>query len=206
MPVATGTSPFRITGSPDRSHLYVVNQVSNDISAYAVDAATGALTPVPGSPFAAGTDPVALAFTPSGAYLYVANKGSDSLSAYAVDAKSGALTPLATPTYPTGPDPSDVLVDPSGKVVYVANGASSSVSTFLITAQTGELTTVIGSPFHCMETIPHGLVFEQGALLTGNSDPETPDWSISVMADQARTGKLTLNGRLRACRRELHGR
>ena len=43
--MATGTSPYRITGSPDRKHLYVVNQVSNDISAYAVDATTGALTP-----------------------------------------------------------------------------------------------------------------------------------------------------------------
>ena len=196
-PVATGASPYMIKGSPDGTHLYVVNQLSNDISAYAVNAATGALTPIPGSPFAAGTDPVALAFTPSGAYLYVTNKGSDSLAAYAVDAKSGALTPLAKPLYPTGPGPSDVLVDPLGKVVYVANGHSSSVSTFVITAQTGELTSVIGSPFSTgdIDAWPHSLVFEQGALLTGNSNPELPDWSISVMADFARTGTLTPNKR-----------
>ena len=56
-PVATGTSPYAITGSPDRQHVYVVNQVSNDISAYAVNATSGALTPIAGSPFAAGTDP-----------------------------------------------------------------------------------------------------------------------------------------------------
>ena len=56
-PVATGTSPYAITGSPDRQHVYVVNQVSNNISAYAVNATSGALTPIAGSPFAAGTDP-----------------------------------------------------------------------------------------------------------------------------------------------------
>ena len=85
----------------------------------------------------------------------------------------------------------------------MANGGSSSVSTFLITAQTGELTSVIGSPFATgMGAFPHGLVFEQGALLTANSDPEPLDWSISVMADQARTGKLTAQrSTSRACGR-----
>ena len=111
-PVATGESPYAIIGSPDRKHLYVVNQVSNDISGYTVDGTTGVLTPIAGSPFAAGMDPQSLAFSPSGDYLYVANRGSDNVSAYAVDAASGALTPLPTPTYSTGPGPSAVLVTP----------------------------------------------------------------------------------------------
>jgi DNA-binding beta-propeller fold protein YncE len=195
-PVATGTSPYAITGSPDRKHLYVVNQLSNDISVYAVNATTGALTPISGSPFAAGTDPQALAFAPSGAYLYVANRGSDNLSAYAVDTSSGALTLLPTPTYPTGSGPSAVLVEPSGNVVYVANnGGSNNVSTFLITAGTGELTPVAGSPFDVGGN-PHGLAFEQGALLTANSDGVTS--SISVMGDLPLTGKLLANGPPRA--------
>ena len=101
-PVATGTSPYAIVGSPDKKHVYVVNEVSNNISAYAVDAMSGALTQIAGSPFPAGTDPQALAFDPTGAYLYVANKGSNYLSAYAVDASTGVLTPLSTPTYLTG--------------------------------------------------------------------------------------------------------
>ncbi len=196
MPVATGTSPYMIKGSPNLKHLYVVNQISNNVSAYAVDTTSGALTPVPGSPFAAGTNPVALAFTPSGAYLYVVNKGSDNLAAYAVDVKSGALTPLMTPTYPTGPNPSDVLVDPSGKVVYVANdGGAGSVSTFLVNAQTGELTPVVGSPFSVGDN-PHGLAFEQGVLLTANSDGMNS--SISVMATWSGTGRLTAKGSPRA--------
>ena len=57
---------------------YVPNETSNTISAYAIDASTGALTPVAGSPFAStGTTPVAAMVDPNGAYLYVANNGSN---------------------------------------------------------------------------------------------------------------------------------
>jgi 6-phosphogluconolactonase (cycloisomerase 2 family) len=37
--------------------VYVVNFNSNNVSAYTIDASTGALTPVVGSPFAAGQEP-----------------------------------------------------------------------------------------------------------------------------------------------------
>jgi hypothetical protein len=42
---------------------YVANQFSNDVSAYTINATTGALTPVPGSPFAAGAFPVSVTTT-----------------------------------------------------------------------------------------------------------------------------------------------
>jgi 6-phosphogluconolactonase len=147
-PVATGTSPYSIAGSPDGLHVYVCNEASNNISAYSVDATSGALTPIPGSPIAAGIDPQAMAFDPSGTYLYVANSGSNDLSAYAVDASSGALTPLPAATYATGTGPSAVAVDPTGKLVFVANkGGSNNISVFVVTAETGGLTPAAGSPF-----------------------------------------------------------
>ena len=193
-PVATGASPFAITGSPDRKHLYVVNQVSSDISVYAIDDTTGVPTPIAGSPFAAGTDPQAMAFAPSGEFLYVANRGSDNLSAYAVDTGSGALTPLSTPTYSTGPGPSAVVVTPSGEFAYVANnGGSNDISAFAIAAGTGELATVAGSPF-AVGGNPHSLAYlgsayPYGNLYTANLDGSTS--SISGMAADVRTGQLT---------------
>ena len=46
----------------------------------AIDASTGALTPIAGSPFAStGTTPVAAVVDPNGAYLYVANNGSNTV-------------------------------------------------------------------------------------------------------------------------------
>ena len=40
------------------------NNVSGNVSAYAINASTGALTAVAGSPFAAGSDPVGVAVGP----------------------------------------------------------------------------------------------------------------------------------------------
>jgi len=166
--VATGTSPFAITGSPDRRHVYVVNQVSNNISEFAVNATSGALTAIPGSPVAAGTDPQALAFDPSGAYLYVANNGSNDLSAYAVNASTGALAPLPIATYATGTGPTAVSVDSTGKFVFVVNnGGSDDISAFAITTGTGELTPVAGSPFDAGGIPPVGMVFVDSAGLYG---------------------------------------
>lgn len=147
-PVATGTSPFAIIGSPDKKHVYVVNRGSDDISAYAVNTATGALTEIAGSPFSAGDDPQSLVFDASGSHLYVADHGSAELSAYAVDSGTGALTPLSPATYATGAGPSSILLDPTGDFVYVANnGGTNDISAFAITSATGVLSPVTGSPF-----------------------------------------------------------
>jgi 6-phosphogluconolactonase len=198
--VGTGTSPYAIVGSPDNKHLYVVNQVSNNISAYVVNAADGALTQLTGSPFPAGTDPQALAFDPSGAYLYVANKGSNDLSAYAVDATSGGLTPMSTATYLTGTGPSAVSVDPSGKFVYVANnGGSNDISVFAITTGTGALTQVVGSPFgaggnpYSLGVVPLSAFSSMTFIYTANNDLTSS--SISGFSVNPSTGALTaLNG------------
>ncbi len=190
-PVATGTSPYAITGSPDRQHVYVVNQVSNDISAYAVNSTSGALTPIAGSPFGAGTDPQALAFDPSGAHLYVANNGSNNISAYAVNASTGALTPLSTATYATGAGPSAVSIDHSGKFVFVAdNGGSNNISVFAITAGTGALTPVAGSPFDAGDN-PRSLVLSAigGFAYTANFNGTNS--TISGFHVDPSTGALT---------------
>jgi Lactonase, 7-bladed beta-propeller len=70
--------------------VYVTNLSSNNVSAYAINASTGALTQLTGSPFAAGYQPSGVAIDSSGKFLYVANNGSISghysgnVSAYAI--------------------------------------------------------------------------------------------------------------------------
>jgi YVTN family beta-propeller protein len=92
---------------------YVPNETSNTISAYAIDASTGALTPIAGSPFAStGTTPVAAVVDPNGAYLYVADNGSNAVSVYAIDDTTGALTATGEPTA-AGNGPFAILVEPS---------------------------------------------------------------------------------------------
>jgi len=52
--VSKGESPVSVTIDPSGQHAYVSNSLSDDVSAYAIDAASGTLSPLRGSPFMAG--------------------------------------------------------------------------------------------------------------------------------------------------------
>jgi DNA-binding beta-propeller fold protein YncE len=150
-----------------QSFAYVANLNSCDIWAYKIDATTGALSPVPGSPFAAGLGPQSVAVHPSGKFVYVANSGSGfacdpfhtpGVSVYTIDSTTGALRfvqelfapnpNLATgPPFLAGSSPNSVAVDPSGKFAYVANGGDGTVSAYIVDSTTGALSPVTGSPF-----------------------------------------------------------
>jgi 6-phosphogluconolactonase (cycloisomerase 2 family) len=52
--IGTGTFPLNVVINPQGTFAYVANANSADISVYAINATTGALTQVAGSPFAAG--------------------------------------------------------------------------------------------------------------------------------------------------------
>jgi YVTN family beta-propeller protein len=110
-------------------HLYVTNAADNTVSAYVIDAASGALTAV-GTPVATGTSPHAIAFNDSvdGIYLYVANEGSNDISIFNVDFLSSALTSVAGSPVTVGTDPRALAI--SGACLGVANAGSDTISTF----------------------------------------------------------------------------
>src|SRR5580692_8035944 len=125
--------------------VYVANQLSNDISAFAIDAVNGVLVPVNGSPFVAtGTTPTALAVDPNGEFLYVANNGSGSVSAFSIDALNGALTSAGLPAA-AGSGPGAVCIDPTDHYLFVANLVSDNVSVYAI--DNGVMRQIAGSPF-----------------------------------------------------------
>jgi 6-phosphogluconolactonase (cycloisomerase 2 family) len=99
--------------------------LSNCIAAFTIDGTTGALTPVPGSPFTpdlSGTFPIiySIAVTPSGKYLYALGAENARLYAFAIDATTGALTSIAGSPFniSVGTYHSGLQVDPSGKFLY----------------------------------------------------------------------------------------
>ena len=83
---------------------YVANRGSDNISAYSIDASTGALTSVGTTSAVAGrTHPSSVSADPSGRFAYVADGASNNVSAYSINAATGALThvsTVATGTYP----------------------------------------------------------------------------------------------------------
>jgi 6-phosphogluconolactonase len=124
---------------------YVANMLSNNVSVYALNSSTGALTSIAGSPFAStGTAPAALLI--NGNFLYVANSGSNEIAVFSISGQIGALTPAGTPSA-AGGAPIALCVDATGSYLYVANSASANVSAYSIDPATGLLTELGNSPF-----------------------------------------------------------
>jgi 6-phosphogluconolactonase (cycloisomerase 2 family) len=137
-----------------KGFLYAANEGSNNISAFAINPATGVLTTVAGSPFAtggsAGAAYIPLAATPDGNFLIAADSVSG-IAVYSI-AVNGTLSPVPGSPFPVGPGafPYGIKVTPDGKFLAVANLSTNSVSMFSISGL-GGLTPVTGSPFSAGE-------------------------------------------------------
>ncbi len=79
-----------IAVSRDSRFLYASNRGEDVLVAYAIDAATGALTEVQRLA-SGGKNPTSLTLHRSGRWMLVANEGSDAVAVFAVDARSGRL-------------------------------------------------------------------------------------------------------------------
>ena len=110
-PFPAGTAPSSVTTETTTtpvSFAYVTNPASNEILGYSIDGTSGALAPLPDSPFPAGVGPLSAAISLEG-YLLVTNNGSNNLSVYSVEGNTGALTPVSGSPFPVGQSPTAVL-------------------------------------------------------------------------------------------------
>jgi 6-phosphogluconolactonase len=150
-----GSGPWSIAVDPAAGYVYVANQMSGNVSGYAITPSTGLLTGVPGQPFTAGPSPTGIAVDPTGKFVYVTNGNSatPSISAYTISSSNGALLPVAGSPFAENPgiSPYGIVTDPTGKLAYVSgyysSGPSNSLYTYTITPGTGVLSAVSGSPF-----------------------------------------------------------
>lgn len=117
-----GSFPVALAFDPSGRYLYVTNDAAtNNLTALAIDANTGALSPLDGSPFGAGDQPFSVCIDPSGKFAYAANSSSNSISAWSVDPGSGALAAIdADPAtagiqaFPTASTPVSIVT--TGKI------------------------------------------------------------------------------------------
>lgn len=143
----TGDQPSDLVMDPGGKFLFSINSAGNTVSAFSIDAKSGALSVVGGSPYQTfGFTPIRGAITPSGGFLYVANSNSATISGFAIDG-SGGLTQIAHSPIAVGNGPNWIAIDPSGKFLYVANLQDGTFSGFLIDGTTGQLQAMGGSPF-----------------------------------------------------------
>ena len=108
-----GFSDLGVFGAahPAKPWLFVGSKFSQRVYAYSVDASTGAVPPLTGSPFNVSSPPApdgssqpTMIVDPTGRYLYMARypetASSRSVHAFSIDQSTGALTAVATYTLP----------------------------------------------------------------------------------------------------------
>jgi len=206
--------------TPNGRYLYQNDLDRNDdlfptslqLAGFSADAATGALSPVPGSPLTLTTPSPSttsssgpMVIDPTGKFLYVGyqfvvvNVGDDGgLAAYSIDAASGALTAVPGSPFGVGGVPNSVAIDASGRFLIVSTyprlggPPGNCLAVLSIESGTGALTSVPGSPFGPMHSCgpvaadPSGPYVYVGAYgLTEN----TPGTVVVLSLDQS-TGAL----------------
>jgi 6-phosphogluconolactonase (cycloisomerase 2 family) len=201
---AGGSSPNAAVIDPTGTHLLVTNNFTNNVSVFSIDANSGALTPVAGSPFPANTGPTEILITPSGKFVYVSNPAIGMITAFTFSTSDGTLTQLASSPFSSLPGGGGgafgLAVDGSEQFLYVTNPSASNpppnaatignISAFSIDSNTGALTSILGSPFAAANGIgPSAITVDPGgkfvyATTTGSSS------SIWCFAINPTTGQL----------------
>jgi sugar lactone lactonase YvrE len=116
--------PRSVAVDPSGKFVYVANQNKNNVSGFTIDAVTGALTAITGSPFTTGSFPVSVAVDPSGKFVYVANSQSNNVSGYTIET-TGALTSLGN-AFTAGSSPFSVAITPASPPPCTAQSTNSS--------------------------------------------------------------------------------
>lgn len=142
-PYQTGNDPQGVVVSPSGTNVYTAN--TNDDSVSEFTSASGALTPVAGSPFGGSTfaSPNSLFINKTGGFLCVTNKGSTNVSVYAI-ASDGSLSVISASPFASNASPSLIAGDPNGEYIFVGNqqAGQTAIQSFAVTASSGILTAI----------------------------------------------------------------
>jgi 6-phosphogluconolactonase (cycloisomerase 2 family) len=137
---------------PISGFAYVANSASQNLSAYAINGTTGALSPltkISTGSSSNGEAPYAIAVTPNKQFLYMSIENGGEVFAFAVNGATGALTAIAGSPFSIGSFLSGMVIDPSGQFLYVVDhgSGSSGIFAYAINPTTGVLAPITGSPF-----------------------------------------------------------
>ncbi len=148
MPVDAEAGVDASDGAVFATYLYAPNTATGKISAFVIDGATGALTPIAGSPFETSTrlwflharDGLAALFAPT---------EDGALHSFTIDPATGALTAAPGSPYPMAEiNVYSGSTDPAGKFFFVnASEQANSVSVYRIDPTTRALSEIDASPF-----------------------------------------------------------
>jgi 6-phosphogluconolactonase len=138
-----GGGPRHLDFHPGRRFLYVNNEISSSVTAFAYDPSRGALQTIETVPtlpadYAGDNSTAQILVHPQGMAVYVSNRGHDSIAVFGVDQSSGRLTPRGHVST-EGRTPRNVNLDPTGRFLYAANQNTHTIVVFRVDQTTGDL-------------------------------------------------------------------
>jgi len=142
--VPPGSGPRHLVFGLDGRFVYLLNELSAQLTVLRWNAQTGHLAPLQSlatvdADFKGTPSGAEIALGADGRYVYVAERGANTLSVYQVDPDSGTLA-LVQRTASGGAAPWSFALHPSGRWLLVANQRSGSVNLFAIDPASGRLT------------------------------------------------------------------
>ena len=125
-----------------------------------VDTATGALTPLAGSPYRTGAfGSFPLVMHPTHRYVATASAVDGTITVFAIDGETGVLAHVpGSPFLTVGTRPTQLTFDPSGKFAYVNDSLAFSVSAYSTDFANGQFT-FVGS--YALGGSPSGLAIAE---------------------------------------------
>ncbi|MCY2988207.1 MAG: lactonase family protein [Planctomycetota bacterium] len=140
-----GVGPRHLTFHPTGKQVYVINELSNSVTLFDYDSASGMLrerqtiSTLP-QEFVGKSYCADLKITPNGRFLYGTNRGHDSIAAYRLD-ENGRLTLIGIEPS-LGQGPQNLAISPGGELLLCANMPGNNVAVFQIDPSTGRLRSV----------------------------------------------------------------
>jgi len=182
-----GSSPNGMVSVPNRPYLYAAD--AGGIDAFRIDAATGALTPIAGSPVQSGAN-YELVVDPSGKFIYASDYDAPGgVFAFTISAGGELARVSGSPFQVPGPAGSNnqpVGIVDTGKFVYIALANTNQIAGFSINRKTGALKPLAGA-FAVTGNGPVPLLLTGNFLYTVNEI----DGTISGYSIDDTTGALT---------------
>lgn len=139
-----GAGPRHFKFGPGGRHAYAINELANTVTAYAYDAARGALSPIQTVPtlpkdFTGQNTTAEIRVHPNGRFAYGSNRGHDSIAVFAIDQTSGRLSMVEV--IPSGgKTPRNFAFSPDGKWLLCAHQDSDNLASFRVDPTSGRLT------------------------------------------------------------------
>jgi 6-phosphogluconolactonase len=140
--VKPGSGPRHIDFSPDKKHVYLVQELTADVTVFDYNGGkltqTQSITMLPDG-FKGDVGAADIHVSPNGKFLYASNRGvANDIVVYSIAPETGLLTFVERKST-SGKTPRNFVIDPTGKFLLVANQGTNSIVVFKIDENSGKL-------------------------------------------------------------------